>query len=76
MSRKDPPSPEKPAITRNCSSWNSEMSPCYGVEHSGAAAMHLHTVTSFDFSATVSSPILIGSPVVCSSDAPSLSARL
>jgi len=27
--------------------------------------MHLHTVRSFAFSATVSSPILIGSAVVC-----------
>jgi hypothetical protein len=41
------------------------LQPCYGVEHSGAAAMHLHTVRSFAFSATVSSPILIGSTVVC-----------
>src|SRR5580658_1844025 len=35
--------------------------PCYGVEHSGAGAMHLHTVRSLAFSGTVSSPILIGS---------------
>jgi hypothetical protein len=33
------------------------MLPCYGVEHSGAAAMHLHTARSFAFSATASSPI-------------------
>jgi hypothetical protein len=38
--------------------------------------MHLHTARPFAFSATVSSPILIGSLVVCSSDAPSLSAGL
>jgi hypothetical protein len=49
--------------------------PCYAGEHSGAAAMHLQSARSFAFSVTVSSPILIGSTVVCSSDAPSLSAR-
>jgi hypothetical protein len=38
--------------------------------------MHLHIARSLAFSATVSSPILIGSTVVCSSNAPSLSARL
>jgi hypothetical protein len=38
--------------------------PCYGVEHSGAAAMHLHTARSFAFSATINSPILVGSTVV------------
>jgi hypothetical protein len=52
------------------------MKPCYGVEHSGAAAMHLHTARSLALLATVSPPILIGSTIVCSSDAPSLSARL
>ena len=50
--------------------------PCYGVEHSGAAEMQLHTTRALVFSATISSPILIGSTVVCSSDAPSLSARV
>jgi hypothetical protein len=39
--------------------------PCYAGGHSGAAAMHLQTARSFAFSATVSSPILIGSLVVC-----------
>jgi pimeloyl-ACP methyl ester carboxylesterase len=48
----------------------------YGVEHSGAAEMHLRTPRSLAFSATISSPILIGSTVVCSSDAPSPSACL
>src|ERR1019366_2860731 len=38
--------------------------------------MHLRTARSFAFAATVCSPILIGSPMVWSSDAPSLSARL
>jgi hypothetical protein len=42
------------------------IAPCYGVEHSGAAAMHLHIAQSLAFSRTVSSPIFIGSTVVCS----------
>jgi hypothetical protein len=49
---------------------------CYGVEHSGAAEMQLRPTRSLALSATISSPILIGSTVVCSSDAPSPSARL
>jgi hypothetical protein len=37
----------------------SKIERCCGVEHSGAAAMHLHIAKSLAFSATVSSPILI-----------------
>jgi hypothetical protein len=51
------------------------MQPCYDVEPSGAGAMHLHIARSLAFSATVSSPILIGSTVVTARRMPHRSRR-